>query len=70
LKGFNDLETINPELVKQWHPTKNGDLKPSDVVSGSKKKVWWICNEGHEWEASILNRAKKNSGCPHCYKRK
>ena len=41
LVGYNDLATKNPELAKEWHPTKNGDLKPTDVVYGSGKKVWW-----------------------------
>ena len=35
------LEEYAPDLAKQWHPTKNGDLKPMDVTYGSKKKVWW-----------------------------
>ena len=33
------LET-HPELAKQWHPIKNGELSPKDFVSGSGKKVW------------------------------
>ena len=41
-KGFNDLQTINPRLALQWHPTKNGDLKPEQVTSGSRRKVWWL----------------------------
>jgi hypothetical protein len=47
-------------LAKQWHPTKNGKLTPSDVGAGSTKKVWWKCNKGddHEWVASIVNRKK------------
>lgn len=28
------------DLLDQWHPTKNGDLKPSDVTYGCKKCVW------------------------------
>nr|WP_326262736.1 zinc-ribbon domain-containing protein [Bacillus thuringiensis] len=31
---------MNPGIVKQWHPTKNGTLTPYDVVVGSYKKVW------------------------------
>lgn len=27
LIGFNDLNTTHPELAKQWHPTKNGNIK-------------------------------------------
>lgn len=37
-EGFNDLATMNPDIAAQWHPTKNGDLKPTDITSGSKKK--------------------------------
>ena len=64
LKGFNDFATKNPELASEWHPTKNGDLKPNMVTAGSGKKVWWICSKGHEWQATILNR--KSGGCPYC----
>jgi hypothetical protein len=63
----NSLATSNPELAKQWHPTKNGTLKPCDVTASSGKKVWWKCPKGsdHEWPAVISNR-KKSSGCPIC----
>ena len=26
------LAEVNPELAKQWHPTKNGDLTPFDIT--------------------------------------
>lgn len=64
LKGFNDLETTNPTLAKEWHPSKNGVLASSDVTNGSGKKVWWQCPEGHEWQASVYTRL--NHGCPYC----
>jgi predicted secreted protein len=61
------LAEVNPELAKQWHPTENGDLTPSDVSTGSGAKVWWKCSEGddHEWQAGV---GKRNSGrgCPIC----
>ena len=66
LTGINDLATINPKLAQEWHPTKNGDLKPTDVMSGSNKKVWWICKEGHEWQAVISSR-NAGRGCLICY---
>lgn len=65
LAGFNDLLTINPKLALEWHPTKNKDLKPSDFMPGSNKKVWWICEKGHEWENSINVRNGGNN-CPYC----
>ena len=33
--------------------------------SGSSKKVWWICEKGHEWQATIANR-KNGNNCPYC----
>jgi len=63
----NCLATINPELVKQWHPTKNGNLTPKNFTSGSNKKVWWICENNHEWKAKIYHRSgKQKVGCPYC----
>jgi hypothetical protein len=53
-------------VARTWHPTKNGTLKPTDVASGSGKKVWWLCKHGHEWRATIINRARKGHGCPMC----
>ncbi|MCP5049604.1 MAG: zinc-ribbon domain-containing protein [bacterium] len=61
----NNLQMANPGLARQWHPTKNGDLTPGRVTHGSNMKVWWICNKGHEWMATIGNRTK-GRGCPFC----
>lgn len=63
--GINDLATTHPQLAKEWHPLKNGDLTPQNVRKGSTKKVWWQCQNGHEWEASLLNRSNGNQ-CPYC----
>ncbi len=64
-KGVNDLATLYPKLVKEWHPTKNGNLKPEDVFPATHRKAWWICHNGHEWEAMVSNRTK-GRGCPYC----
>ena len=60
----NCLATLNPKLAKERHPTKNGNLTPHDVTTGSGKKIRWKCSKGHEWNATILSR--KRAGCPHC----
>lgn len=64
--GVNDLATVNPKLAAEWDSEKNGDLKPSDVMSGSDKLVWWKCQKGHEWKAKIYRRGKRSDGCPYC----
>ena len=65
LIGFNDLATTNPVLASEWNYQKNGDLTPNDFTANSSKKVWWKCNEGHEWQATITNRNHAND-CPVC----
>lgn len=62
----NCLQTLYPDLSNEWHPSKNGTLTPKDVIPGSHKKAWWICDSGHEWQSMIDNRSRHNSGCPYC----
>ena len=66
-RGLVSLSQAHPELEAEWDYEKNGDLLPTEVSSGSSKKVWWLCAKcGHSWEAYINNRANKGSGCPVC----
>ena len=62
------LAETHPELAKQWHTKRNGDLRPTDVTRGSRKKVWWSCefHAGYEWEAVIDKRTSRGQGCPLC----
>lgn len=67
LPGFNDLETVEPEVAAQWHPTMNAPLTPRMVTSGSRRKVWWQCPSGHAWKAVIYSRTGPGKcGCPVC----
>lgn len=68
-KGYNDLETIHPEISLEWDYEKNNGLLPSEVSSANNKKLWWLCKNGHSWEATILNRHQGN-GCPICTNQK
>lgn len=61
------LFSLRPDLAREWHPTKNGDLTSKDLTCGSQKKIWWKCFKGHEWEAIVKSRCK-GTGCPHCSK--
>ena len=66
-----------PELVSQWHPIKNGDLKPANISRRSRKKIWWKCYDGewpdgsfaddHEWKISANNKSSK---CPFCSRKR
>lgn len=71
IPGVNDLQTVRPDLAKQWHPFRNGELTPSDVCVYSSRKVWWQVEEVRfgkhfllEWQALISNRAG-GAGCPY-----
>ena len=71
----NCLLTISSTASLLWHPTRNGDITPRDILAFSNKKFWWKCPKGedHEWEAppariveKQLNENKVASGCPFC----
>ena len=50
---------------------KNGALLPSMVTKTSKKVVWWKCEQGHEWTASIDSKNRASiPRCPICLGRK
>lgn len=66
LIGFNDLATKHPELAQEFHPSKNGDLRPDAIHSGQPKKYWWLGTCGHEWQASLTYRVSRLAGCPQC----
>jgi Tfp pilus assembly protein PilZ len=59
------LYLVKPSLIKEWHPTKNGNLNPRNVDTEHDEKVWWLCENGHEWEATIKSRIE-GQGCFVC----
>ena len=77
------LAVAMPDLAAKWHPTKNGNLCPTDVTCGSGKRVWWLWpydvpddyyvehlrgkHFEFEWENSIRNQVKTNE-CPYLSK--
>ena len=64
LRGFNDLKTKFPEIASEadgWDP--------SEVSSGSGRKVNWKCKEGHIWQSTVSDRARGRK-CPYCINKK
>jgi len=56
-----------PELAKEWHPTKNGDLTPFDVSYGSGKKIWWKCALcDSDYTATVDKKTSKNKTDGRC----
>ena len=64
LQGFNDLATVLPQVAKEWSP-RNAPLKPTQVTPYANRKVWWKCEQGHEWFTLISTRAY-GSKCLYC----
>jgi hypothetical protein len=66
VSATNSLAACFPELAREWHPTKNGRLRPKDVIAGGSRRAWWRCASGHEWEALVSSRSSAGVGCPYC----
>ena len=66
IDGRNSMTTTHPDLVKEFHSTKNGELRPDGLIAGTAKKLWWICNTCNgEWKTSGSER-RMGTGCPYC----
>lgn len=62
---WNNLAVTNPELLSEYHPTKN-KLKPHEIVAGTGRKIHWLCPKcGWEWAIKGCDRLKSD-GCPAC----
>jgi hypothetical protein len=57
-----------PDLVAEWHPTRNGDLDPFSVKPASEQKIWWRCADcATEWQATPGSRSRSpHGGCRRC----
>ena len=61
----NSLVIKKPEIAKEWHPTKNGNLKPENIPSTTHRKYWWKCSIcGKEFQMTPQTRT--TIGCPSC----
>jgi hypothetical protein len=50
------------------HPNKNGALVAEKLISNGGRKLWWLCDLGHEYEMTVNSR-KRGTSCPFCAKR-
>ena len=60
------LATEYPSIAKEWDAAKNVPLLPTQVISGTRRKVWWRCPKGHSWRAAVYSRTTLGTGCPVC----
>ncbi len=67
LAGYNDMETLAPQLLPHFHFEKNHPRTPQNLAYRSNHKLWWICELGHEYRAKPGNRLQDGGlGCPVC----
>jgi hypothetical protein len=69
LKPGESLGDRNPSFLNQWHPTKNKTISPKMLMPNSHQKVWWRCENNHDWKMDPGHRCR-GQGCPYCAKKK
>ena len=47
-----------PDLMKEWHPTKNKGVDPFSIGVSSDKLIWWQCKNNHEWSTTAYARCR------------
>ncbi len=68
--GQNDLETLFPEIAREWDTEKNNGVLPKDVSPYTYKPYYWICPKKHSYKKKVIQRTKyhKPIDCPLCIK--
>ena len=66
LRGTS-LAYLYPDLMAEWHPTKNAAIYPEMFTPDSTERVWWHCPLcSNDYEMSIEERVAGDAVCPHC----
>lgn len=50
------LSKLYPAIARDWLSEKNGSHVLAEIGWTSKVRVWWRCEKGHEYEASVYTR--------------
>ncbi len=62
----SSLAAVAPCVAAEWHPTKNA-IAPTEITADHVMNAWWVCPNGHEYQATVRARAQSNRQCPTCY---
>lgn len=56
-----------PEIAHEWDEHRNG-VEARWISAGSDRRAHWICatDPTHRWEAAVVGRTKRGTGCPRC----
>ena len=59
------VNKLAEKLINEMHPIRNINVDLYTLSPNSHKRVWWVCAQGHIWEAPIRDRTE-GQGCPYC----
>lgn len=63
---WRSLAELRPDLARELHATRNGNIDPKRLAAWATKRVWWRCRScGHEWQRDVRGRTA-GAGCPAC----
>ena len=63
----NTLARKAPEVALFWDVKRNHPMSPDQVTVFSHMRAHWKCSVClHEWQASVVNKARGKTGCPRC----
>ncbi len=64
--GENDLQTLYPDIAKEFDVEKNG-ITPDKVSPKDTTVYLWTCTNNHpSYERSVEHRVNRDAGCPYC----
>ena len=68
-KEHKDLVSLFPEIATEWDYERNVGLDPHRLAPNSRNRVWWICPNGHHYQACMSYRVGEHyKGCKECNK--
>ncbi|MFJ4998479.1 zinc-ribbon domain-containing protein [Microbacterium sp. NPDC088619] len=56
----------HPKAISEWDWERNSLTRDPWSGIGVSQKAWWICDDGHSWEASPQVRGAAATNCPYC----
>ena len=70
ISGQTDLETLFPDIAREWDVEKNNGILPRNVSPYTYNSYWWNCPKGHSYKKKVILRTKyhKPVDCTKCVK--
>ena len=66
---MNCLSNTYPQIANELDNARNNGITGKMILPSFNKKLWFICPNGHRYQAKVSNRTYLNRGCPTCDRR-